>query len=111
MIQFSYTSNKPVQFFVVTFVNDNNILEKQTVNESRRKKSNTKSKKNNSVVNQQYHKKNHSIWTPNHSSYVPFVPAWDFFNNKTSEDGSYGTHLYRDGFGRFYDNCCYDNMD
>ena len=38
MIQFSYTSNKPVQFFVVTFVNDNNILEKQTVNESRRKK-------------------------------------------------------------------------
>lgn len=32
-------------------------------------------------------------------------------NNKASEDGSYGTHLYRDGFGRFYDNCCYDNMD
>ena len=110
MMQFSYTTDKPKQFFIATFVN-NDIQENQTVNRIRRKISNQKSKKYNSSDKQQYHNENYSILTSNDYSYVPFVPAFDFFNNKVSEDGSYGTHLYRDCFGRFYDNCSFNNMD
>ncbi len=110
MIQFSYTTDKPKQFFVVTFDNNKDIQKKQTVNEIRRNKSNPKSKKYNSSAKKQYNE-NYSIVTWNDYSYVPFVPASDFFNNKVIEDGSFGTHLYRDCFGRFYDNCCFDNMD
>ncbi len=110
MIQFSYTTDKPIQFFTVTFVN-NNAQNKQTENESQRKKCKEKSNKYNSLAKQQCHKGKYSILTSKEYSYVPFVPAYDFYNNKVKEDGSYGTHLYRDCFGRFYDNCCYDNMD
>ena len=45
-------------------------------------------------------------------SYKLFIPANELNNYSSSEeDGSYGSHLFHDSLGRFYDNPSYDSMD
>ncbi|MCQ2248661.1 MAG: hypothetical protein MJZ50_06575 [Treponema sp.] len=112
MIQFSYTTIKPTDLFTVTFINE----KKENIIQNTKEIKNEKSTCNNltkpkALKKRSNNKKRYSISISNDYSYVPFVPAYDFYNHKIREDGSYGTHLYRDCFGRFYDNCCYDNMD